>query len=168
MHWTEIVFGTLLVVLLLALACYYGWRQVQSLRTLRATQESLPDEYRYLRRRAWRRLIGCVFMVVVAVMLGGLLLFEERGQELADISAPWTESGEDAPLSPEQRQFRTLYTCWIIGLLLSLLGMLTMAALDMLATRRFSLTQQRRIQADRRAMIERQVARLRQQGNGRQ
>jgi ABC-type Fe3+ transport system permease subunit len=168
-HWTEIVFGTLLVVLLLGLAGYYGWRQISSLRALRASSESPAEEQRYLRRRAWRRLVGCGFMVIVAVLLGGLLLFlEAPGQQLADLSEPWTSRGENPDLTPEQRQFRTLYTCWIIGLLLAVLAMLVMAAWDMLATRRFGLTQFRRIQADRRAMIERQAARMRQQRNGHQ
>jgi ABC-type Fe3+ transport system permease subunit len=166
-HWTQIVFGTLLVVVLLALAGYYAWRQVQTLRGLRDSLESPPEERRYLRRRAWRRLFGCALMVALALMLGGMMLFlEQPVNELADFVEAARERGEDANLSNDQRLLRTLYALWNITLLLTLLAILITAAIDMFATRRFGLGQLRRIQADRRAMIERQVARLRQEGNG--
>ena len=169
MHWTQIVFGTLLVVLLLGLAGYYAWRQMQALRGLRDAEESPPDERRYLVRRAWRRLFGCVLMVVLAVMLGGMMLFlENPAKELADFIAEARERGEEPELSDQQRQLRVLYAVWNISLLIALLAILATAAIDLLATRRFSLTQLRRIQSDRRAMIERQVARLRQERNGHQ
>jgi hypothetical protein len=168
-HWTEILLGGLLVIALLALAGYYAWRQVQSLRHLRDAEESSPEEHRYLRRRAWRRLFGCGLMLLMAVLLGGLMLFlEERANELANVSAAARERGEEPLLGDEDRQFRILYGWWIVGLLLALLAILSTAAVDMLATRRFSLGQLRRIQADRRAMIERTVARMRQERNGHQ
>ena len=167
MRWTQIVFGILLVILLVALAGYYAWRQVQTLRGLREAQESPPDEQRYLRRRAWRRLFGSLFMVVLAVLLGGMMAFLEKpANELAEFSEAARERGEAPQLDPDQRHFGLLYGYWIIALLLSLLAMLTMAFFDMLATRRFGLRQFRRIQGDRRAMIEREVARLRQERNG--
>ena len=167
MRWTQIVFGILLVALLLGLAGYYAWRQVQTLRTLAEPEESTEDEQRYLRRRAWRRLVGSLFMVVLAVLLGGMMLFlEERASELAELSAAARARGEEPQLDADQRQFRLLYGYWNIALLCSMLAMLTMAFFDALATRRYGLGQLRRIQADRRAMIERQVARMRQERNG--
>jgi len=166
-HWTQVLFGTLLVVLLLGLAGYYAWRQVQSLRGLGAPEESPPEEARYLRRRAWRRLFGCGLMVVLAAMLGGMMLFLEEGaKELADFGAAARERGEEPQFTDDQRRFRVLYAAWNISLLLTLLAILATAAVDLLATRRFSLGQLHRIQADRRAMIERQVARMRHGRNG--
>jgi hypothetical protein len=166
-RWTQILFGILLVILLLALAGYYAWRQVQTLRGLRDAEESPPDEQRYLRRRAWRRLFGSLFMVVLAVLLGGMMLFlEERANELAKIGEEAVARGEEPRLDADQRHLTLLYGYWVIAMLLSLLAMLTMAFFDMLATRRFSLGQFRRIQGDRRAMIEREVARIRQERNG--
>jgi hypothetical protein len=168
-HWTEILFGTLLVVLLLILAGFYGWRQVHSLRHLPDSQESAPEERRYLVRRAWRRLFGCGLMVLLAVMLGALMLFmEDKASELAQLGEAARARGETPRLDAEQRQFIILHGWWIIGMLVALLAILTTAAVDMLATRRFTLTQFRRIQADRRAMIERTVARMRQERNGHQ
>ena len=167
MHWTQVLFGSVLVVLLLALAGYYAWRQVQALHGMKDAEESLAGERSYLRRRAWRRLFGCALMVVLAVLLGGMMLFlEDRAKELADLGAAARERGEEPQFTEEQRRFRVVYAVWNIGLLLALLATLSTAAVDLLATRRFSLGQLRRIQADRRAMIERQVARMRQERNG--
>jgi uncharacterized membrane protein len=169
MHWTQILFGTSLIVVLLALAGFYGLRQVHALRHVRDTQESSLDERRYLVRRAWRRLFGCGLMVLLAVMLGVLMLFlEDKANELASLSEAARARGETPHFDAEQRQFSLLYGWWIIGMLVALLAILTTAAVDMLATRSFTLGQFRRIQADRRAMIERTVARMRQERNGHQ
>jgi hypothetical protein len=168
MHWKEIVFGTLLVIVLLALAGYYAWRQVRTLRGLRTAEEMGLEERHYLWRQARRRLFGSALMVLLAVMLGGLLIFLEGPLEdlSNDLVAARVEGKRPDDLTPEQRSLRTLYTLWNIGLLLTLLAVLATAGVDFLATRRFSMKQLRRIQSDRRAMIERQVARLRQERNG--
>jgi hypothetical protein len=169
MHWTQVLFGGSLIAILLALAGFYGWRQVGALRHLRDAQESGPDERRYLLRRAWRRLFGCGLMILLAVMLGVLMLFlEDKANELAALSEAARAQGQVPNFDPEQRQFSLLYGWWIIGMLVALLAILTTAAIDMLATRSFTLGQFRRIQADRRAMIERTVARMRQERNGHQ
>ena len=46
------------------------------------------------------------------------------------------------------------------------MAVIFLAALDFWATRRYGLHQHRKIIADRRAMIEREVSRLRQERNG--
>jgi hypothetical protein len=168
MHWMEVFFGTLLVVVLLALAGYYAWRQVKTLRGLRMAEETAPEERHYLLRQARRRLFGSALMVLLAVMLVGLLVFLEGPvQKMSnDLVAAREEGKGFENLTPEQRSLRTLYTLWNIGLLLTLLAVLATAGVDFLATRRFGRRQLRRIQSDRRAMIERQVARLRQERNG--
>jgi hypothetical protein len=43
---------------------------------------------------------------------------------------------------------------------------LVLAGIDVWATRRYAITQFRKIQTDRRAMIERQVIKMRQERNG--
>lgn len=169
MRWTQILFGASLIAILLALAGFYGWRQVHALRQLRDPAESGVEERRYLVRRAWRRLFGCGLMILLAAMLGILMLFlEDKAGELASLSQAARERGEVPHLDAEQRQFSLLYGWWIIGMLVALLAILATAAVDMLATRSFTLGQFRRIQADRRAMIERTVARMRQERNGHQ
>jgi hypothetical protein len=167
MHWSQIVFGTALIVVLLALSVYYTGQQVQTLRGLRAAEETDLEERLYLRRQARRRIFGCVLTVLLAVFLAGLLIFLEGPlKKLSDEMEEAETNGEVLELSQEQRSLRKLYAIWNIGLLLTLLAVLAVAGVDYLATRRFGRRQMRRIQADRRAMIERQAARLRQERNG--
>ena len=167
MHWTQVIFGTLLVVVLLALAGYYAWRQVMTIRGLRVVEEMGLEERHYLQRQVRRRLFGSLLMVLLAVMLGGMMLFlEVPAQELTEFISEARTPDLEPVLTQEQRRFRATYTLWIIGLLLILLAILATAGVDFLATRRFGRRQLRRIQSDRRAMIERQVARLRQERNG--
>jgi hypothetical protein len=157
----------LLVALLLGLASWFGWRQVQVLRELRRSSDQTPEDRRYLHRQAWRRLVGCGLMVLLAALLAGwyVLGFHEFATHFRD--EPEAANGALAQ-SPEEA--RTLRICayYLIGSLLTLLGMLGIAALDFWSIRSYALRQHRQIQADRRAMIERQVARLRQEGNGRE
>ena len=62
-----------------------------------------------------------------------------------------------------------LVRVWVgqwIAVLLVMLVVLVLAALDLWATRRFAFRQYRKINDDRRAMIRRQVNRMREQKNG--
>jgi hypothetical protein len=158
--WPQIVSGALLVVALLSVACYYGFRQVRELRGLwRAPQ--LPDEEaRYRRRRAWRRLVGSGLMLLLAGLLTGALVYLEAPiQRLVDRDVP-------APATPGEVTFLRFYGGYWIVIMLVLMAVVFLAAFDLWATRRWGLRQHRQIQADRRAMIERQVSRLRQERNG--
>jgi hypothetical protein len=162
----EIVFGSLLVGVLLALAAYYGRRQVQALRALRL-DPGLPDEERrYERRKAYRRAASCVLLVVLAALLTGLLavaapasrlLAEEREHLGPDVASRYTE---------EEKAFLRFYGWGWIAFLVVLSVVLVLAAADMLSTRRYALRQFRRLHADRRAMIARQANRLRRERNG--
>ena len=53
-----------------------------------------------------------------------------------------------------------------LGAFLVLMAILYLAAADLWAIRQYSLRHHRKIQADRRAMIEDQAARMRRQRNG--
>src|SRR5438046_3652972 len=162
----QLLFGIVIVLVLLGLAGYYAWRQVQTLRRLRATTEMSVDDRRYTTRLAWRRLFCCALMVLLAGLMFGSLFLNERASQLAREVDLAEERGEDANLNDEQKEFARYYSYYWIFSLLVLLVIVTLAAIDMLATRRFGLRQYRQIQADRRAMIEEQVARRRHQRNG--
>lgn len=166
MHWTELVFGVLLLALLVGLTGFFTWRQVRTLRRLRDAAEMPPEERGYLRGQVWRRLFGSLLMAILAGLFAGALFLEGPAQELAEQRAAAADTGEEAVWSGEQRDFaRFLGGYWIV-LLLFLLALLITAAADLLATRRFALRQMHRLQADRRAMIARQAARLRRERNG--
>ena len=56
MTLTQILFTSLLILVLVGLAAYYAWRQVQALRGLRHAENLPPEDRRYVRNQAWRRL----------------------------------------------------------------------------------------------------------------
>ncbi len=153
MEWNERACGALLVAVLTVLAGFYAWRQVSMLRRLRGSHDLSDDEAQWRRGQAWRRLFGSALMLALAGLLAwAVLVVGEHAQSLTD--------------TPDAHHFVQLYTIvWIIFLLL-LLALVVLAAVDVWFTRRFSLRQHRKILADRRAMLEREVARLRERRNG--
>ena len=163
MGWPQTVFGALLVAALLFVSLYYAWRQLRALRALRGA--SLPDEeMRYERAKARLRLINSVLTLLLAgLLIAGLVYLEGPAQRLADERAA---APDGQPLTPQERVFVRLYGWFWIAFMLILLAVVALAAVDLFSTRRYGLRQHRKLQADRRAMIERQAARIRQQRNG--
>lgn len=152
MNVTQILFGSLLVAVLIGLAGYYGWRQ---LRVLRQPADPADEMLTYQRRQARLRLFGAGLMTLLALLLAGALLFlEEAAQELAD-------RGPIEAEAPRHRDFVNFYTIYWIIFLIVLLLFLVVASLDFWHTRNFARRQYQRLQADRRAMIEQQAAKLR-------
>lgn len=163
---TESIFLVGLVVILVALALYYGWRQWQALRRLQNPSDISEEERHFVRRMAYRRLTASGLMILAAALLFGSYWLNARAMEIsAKMKASQEKQEEPAP-TDQEKQFLKLYgTYWIVFLLV-LLAILILAALDLFATRRFGITQHRKIQADRRAMIEGEAMRLRQDRNG--
>jgi hypothetical protein len=159
---SQIVFSILLVVVLLGLAGFFGWRQLLTLRTLRTSVEISDEDRVYMRRQAWRRLACSLIMVILAGMLAAHYKLEPQAIELAEKSARDTAYKPTA----EEEHTRLVYlTFWTVVLLL-LLVIIFLAAIDMLAIRRYGLRHYRQIQADRRAMIEGELTRIRSMRNG--
>jgi hypothetical protein len=164
----QTVFGISLVVVLVAMACYFGWQGLQGLRGLRQSSDLSPEDRRYVRNQAARRLVGSVLMLVLAGLLAAAfvlegpanMLSEERERQAA------LNGGEKPALDPSQREFWDLYgKHWLI-ILLVLFAIIVLAGWDYFAIRRFGQRHYRQIQHDRRAMIENELARLRSQRNG--
>jgi hypothetical protein len=162
----QYVYAAVIVAVLLGLAGYFGWRQWQTLRGLRGQAELPPEDRRYYRTQAWLRLVNCGLMVVFAGLLAGTyLLGQERRADEFPAGPAAEERGADHPTA-EERSFARWYTTYWIVLLLVLLAIVTLAVVDLLAIRRFGVRHFRKLQADRRAMIEREVSLLRSQRNG--
>ena len=160
MDWSQIVFGSVLVFVLLLLSIYYGWRQILVFRRLRTI--TLPgDEARYEKRKAYRRLISCGLTLLLGILLANVLVsYEPAAQQLADEFGPHT--AETAPeFTAEEEQLLRVWGWSWIAILVLLLVVVAFAAIDLWSTRRHALQQFRKLQADRRAMIERQTVRLR-------
>ena len=163
----ESVFAAVIVVLLLGLAGYFAWRQWQTLRRLRGGTDLSPEERSFQRAQAWRRLISSVVMVALAgLLVGSYWVGQERQAVLMGRPNAGAVRGEGQRLDPERQQFLTQYsTFWIVfGVLL--LALVILAFLDMWSIQRFARKQFHRIHAERRAMIEREVAQLRRERNG--
>jgi hypothetical protein len=151
------IFGSGLMLFLLALAGWTLWRQVLRLRALGSGEPLPPDEAAHLRASARRRLACGVLMSALGLLLGVAMLFlEGPAQELAD-------RGPLAAEAPEQRDFVRLYGWFWEVFLLLLLALVLLAGWDRAAERRHGWRQMRRLQQDRREMIAHQTALLRQQ-----
>jgi len=158
----------LIIALLLGVAGYFAWKQVATLRGLRAVAEPLGDEQIYLRKQAVRRLIGCGLMTLLAGMMiasyfAGL---EAWGTALENAAAAPGEKLENRELDQQRRSFLSFYASFYIGVLLIVLLLLFIAALDFWAIQRYHLSQYRRIQAERKELVQEQAARFRHQRNG--
>jgi hypothetical protein len=158
---SELGFLILVTVLLLGLAGYFGWRQFQTLRSL----YSEPAEDRaFLRRQAVRRLVCCGLMLVLAgLFVGDLLLLEPSYQEVIR-QRPQPPAGE--PMSQEREDFARLFAVFWIAVLCVLFALLALAGADFWAIARFGARHRKQLQADHRAGLKEEIARLRRRHNG--
>jgi hypothetical protein len=170
--WPQIFFGGLLVLGLLVLALPNVLRQLRTLRSLGQTPDAPADEVRYERDKARRRLLSSALLIVLACQLAGALVFleepaERHGNEWqAEVERPRAEAEPGPERTPELKGFVRLYTWYWIAFLVVLLAVLMVAWLDLWAIRTYARQQHRRIQADRRAMIEHQIEQMRAERNG--
>lgn len=163
---SQIITGTLLILGLVALAGFYAYRQLRLLWRLRQRVDLPSEEDDFYRKQARRRLINSGLMVMMAGLMVALMAtLEGPAQELANRREQFTQ--EDAPpLTEQEKSLMRAYGGVVIALLVVLFVILFVAGLDVVATRRYARRQYRKLESDRRAMIERQVARLRSQRNG--
>jgi hypothetical protein len=156
---SELAFGVILVLVLLGMAGYYVWRQRNTLRLLRNETLS-PEDRSYLHGQVRRRMLTSILMVVLAGMLIAWYFVEGS---FRDMEPP---AVQDAKMNPEQKESLQLMVLYWVAALLVLLGILILAAVDLVATARFGFRHQRQLEADRRAMLEKQAALYRQERNG--
>jgi hypothetical protein len=146
-------FTLVLVAVLVGLAGYFGRQQLRTLRGLNPETQG-PDERRYLRTQAYRRLCCSILMLVIAGFLIAWLFVEPHFQP--DI---------DAASEDRKELVQGLAMYWIAPLVV-LMVLLVLATMDFWATARFGLNQHRKLLADRRTMLEEQIAKRRQERNG--
>ncbi len=166
MGTTQTVFGGLIVVVLAAIGSYYAWRSLRTLRSLREAAEMPPDEFRYLRNQAWRRLAGSALMFLVAGLFVGLLALEGPAAALTATGDELQAQNQPRGLDADEKDFVRLYGWQTVILLLVLMAIIGLAGYEFFAIRRYSVRHMRRIQEERRAMIARETARLRAGRNG--
>lgn len=165
MEASELTWVLVLSGALLALAVYFGWRQVRALRGLSGRQLA-DEERRFVRRQAVRRLFCCALMVILAGLLVGTVYLEPEYQELTRQLKERNERGGGAAVPDDEKQFARFFAGYWIAMLLVLFVLLALAAADFWAVARFGHRQHRRLEADHRAELEQQLARLRHRRNG--
>jgi hypothetical protein len=157
--WPQALSGLLLVAAILAVAALLAVREIAVLRRLSDVAE---DERRRLRRRAYRRLVGCVLLFALAVLLaGGLLFLEGPVQRLIDLPGFDPNNPSD-----EQRQLARIFGWYWVAVLLILLAVVLLAGFDLWAVRREAIRERRRLIEDRRADLEAEAALRRYRRNG--
>jgi hypothetical protein len=149
----ELTFGIGLTMLLVAVACYFGYRQQQTMQQLRHDTDMSLDDRRYLYRQVVRRLFSSALMLVLAAFLIGWYFLEPDLQALrpADPAAELTEEAK------QSLRFLTFY--WIATLMVFLV-VVVLAVYDMLATARFGARHRRQLADDRRTALKEEVERL--------
>jgi hypothetical protein len=162
----QIVVTGVLIAVLVGVAGLFAWRQLPALRRLRGDENLPPEDRRYARRRIWVRLGYSALMLAVAGFLAGSFFIEADAQRFADERAAARAQDENAELSQQDKDKAGFYAVYWMAALLGLLGMVTLALIDLLAIRRYGRRHLLKLQADRRAMLQRQVSRLREERNG--
>ncbi len=164
MGLSEIFFGSLLALALLGLAGYFCWQQQNNQNLLRSQLDLSPEDRQYLKGQVRRRLWCSVLMVILAGQLVGWIFMDDKLRQLQEV--PLAGQEVEPAQQAEAREAIRLFVFYWIGALLVLLGVLTLAALDFMATARFGLAKQRELSEARRAMLEMEASRLRRESNG--
>lgn len=160
--------AALIFCALVGLALYYGRQQFHTFARLRSGEEISPEERGYLHGQAWRRLVNSGLMLLLAALIAGYYLtgLENRVTELGETVQAHNQQGAKLDLNPEQRSTRALFAGFCLSILLLLMAMVFLVAIDVWAIRRYSRQFMKQLNAERRAMLEGQVARLRAERNG--
>lgn len=164
----QILLGGILAVLLVVVAWFYIRRSIRTLQTTTPAFEMLPNDRRFLRRQSWRRLVNSGFMLLLAVLLAGWYAtgINDRADELAAERVAQRVDGKAPPMTELQKERSRFFAGYVIAMLSVLFTVVMLAGLDLLATRLYGLRELRQINADRRAMLARQLNRWRQERNG--
>ena len=157
MNLPELITGIVLVLALLGLAGYFGRRQFKTRLALAVDREMPAEERGYWMRQTRRRLICSVLMVLFAGFLVGWYFIERNLPDLKLV----------AEQEPDKTQpVLELVAYYWIAALLVLFGIFALAGMDFFATARYGMHQKKLLDDERRAVLEMEAARLRQQRNG--
>lgn len=162
------IIAYLLAAVVIVVAVGFGSQQRDTLRRLRSQADLPPEERRYVRTQAWLRITCCALMLVLAGLVAGAYAsgMEARANDLGKAMQAQRDRGEEVVISPEDKMFRKLYGGYWSGTMLVLLAVVLLAGIDIGLIRRFQRRSLAKINADRREMLEEQVAILRSRRNG--
>lgn len=162
----ELFWAGVIVAILLCFSGIFAWRQIQTLRWLGRKDNVSPEDRLYFRRRSYRRLCGCLLTAVLAGLFVGLFAFGIMQELDRLVDAAQGAQAEGRSLSPDDEAFLAYGLRYVCAIGAVVMGLLAVAFVDLLATRKFGIRHRKRIQDDRRAMLQRQLPLLRQERNG--
>lgn len=159
-----------LSLLLVVLAVGTVERQWRSLRRLNRGPTVPSDDRRYLRDRAWRRILNSVLLLILAGMLSGSYLsgMEDRADAIARAAMERRLAADADPDRPpveqpaELRDFARFYFAWWIATLIVLMFVVILAFFDLWSTRKYAWQQLRLIRDEQRTLLERDLAMYKQ------
>jgi hypothetical protein len=101
-------------------------------------------------------------------MVGSYYLFglDARATALGDLIQARVDQNIKPVLDPEQQRLRWTWLAFWIGTTIVLMTIVFLVAIDIWAIRRYGRRHMQQINADRRAMVEDQLARHRSERNG--
>src|SRR5262245_14151160 len=155
--------ASILVLVVFVAAAYFAWQQARILVGLRRAAGLSPEDYRYLRNQGWLRLFGCVLLVTVGVLMPWYYVGGMDAHIDALGAAREAQANGGPPLNAEQQQSARFAAGLVVTVLILLMVLMFVAAWDVWAIRRFGARHYRRIQDDRRAMLQRQLAQVRRE-----
>jgi hypothetical protein len=129
----ELVVSAVISLTLVGLGVYYLLREFGERRRNDAYVRFPPEDRRHFRGQFYRRFAGSTLLVAA-----GIAIF--IGQGVLD----WEESPR-------------LYLWIWLGILAGVFGIISLAGADLISIRRYARRQHKRLEADRREMIERQL-----------
>ena len=140
-------------------------KQLGNLKRLKNDAHVPSDDRKYLTNQAYRRIITGVLLVGLAGMLSGAYFsgMERRAEKLGDEKRPLDEEGKKQQMAEEDKDFVRFYAIWWIGILILIFFVVSLAIVDIWATRRYAWAQLKRISSEHQAVLERDLALYRQQ-----
>ncbi len=151
----EIVVGSVLATLLVALAIFFLATQKRTLQQLRTDESLSREDRRYLYAQVYRRTFGSVLMLVLA---GMLVCWFFVGSGFAEGEVVIAEGEEMPEHVKDQVRFFAIY--WSFTLLV-FLALVILAVFDWVATARFGHRHRRMLERDRKAALASDTARYR-------
>ena len=105
-------------------------------------------------------------MLIFAGLFAGFVIFQGPFDQLVQTGHELVANNQHRDMTESEKGVVSLYGGYLIVLLLLVLGFIGIAGYEIYAIRRFSVSQMRRIQDERREMIASETARLRRERNG--
>jgi hypothetical protein len=167
-----LVLALALATALIVLGLLTGWYQARGLHRLAARKHVPSDEYAYFRGRYRRRLLTGAILISIGALIGGAYLsgMERVADRLGEVRPAADPNEPKPPMTDDEKAFVRFWGVYWILVLVLVFALGSLALIDVLATRRYWLSQYRVLRDDHTAKLRRDLAvykQAREQARGR-